>query len=256
MSLQIDVLPVLDDNYIFILTCTISGVTAAVDPATFDDVDKFIATNGGRLDYILNTHHHFDHVGGNLRLKEKYGCMIIGSGEDARRIPGIDRLVSEGDQFEVGSAVGRVIGVDGHTVGHISYYFGADQALFCGDTLFSMGCGRLFEGTPATMWQSLSKLRDLPDNTQVYCAHEYTKANGKFALTVEPDNVALVAYCAEVAEKRRAMIPTIPTNLGREKQVNPFLRADQTAVRLGLGCPPGAAPSEVFAALRSRKDNF
>ena len=230
--LKIVQLPVLMDNYIYLLHDTPTQKTAVVDAALADPVIDVLKTYGWSLDYILNTHHHMDHVGANLDLKEKYDCQIIGPKEDADRIPGIDRALSDGDDFSVGQAKAKVFDVPGHTKGHIAYWFPNQQALFCGDTLFALGCGRLFEGTAEQMHHSLSKLKALPDNTRVYCAHEYTQANGRFALSVDADNQRLVERMKEVNERRSQNLPTVPSLLGEEKATNPFLRA-ATAQELG-----------------------
>src|SRR5579875_3693668 len=174
-------IPVLKDNYVYLLHEPKRDVTAAVDPAVAAPVLKMLADTGWRLTHILNTHHHGDHTGGNLELKAATGCTIVGPRADRARIPGIDVELGEGDEYALGAAVARVFDVPGHTRGHIAYWFSGSRALFCGDTLFLMGCGRLFEGTPAQMWTSLSKLRALPPDTRVYCAHEYTQSNARFA---------------------------------------------------------------------------
>ena len=170
------------------------------------------------LDFILNTHHHLDHVGANLELKKKYGCKIIGSERDSSRIPGIDIKLNEGDFFEIGESKCKIFDVSGHTEGHIAFYFKKENLIFCGDTLFSLGCGRLFEGTPLQMVQSLLKIRSLPDNTKIYCAHEYTLNNANFALSLDPSNKKLKAKVQEIKIKRSRNVPTIPCFLGDEKK--------------------------------------
>ncbi|MFZ5610240.1 MAG: hydroxyacylglutathione hydrolase [Pseudomonadota bacterium] len=234
MAARLDIvqIPVLADNYIYLVHEPESGATAAVDPALAEPVLEEAARRGWRLSHILNTHHHGDHVGGNLALKAATGCTIVGPRADAARIPGLDIAVGEGDDYPLGTAQARVFDVPGHTRGHIAFYFAASDALFCGDTLFALGCGRLFEGTAQQMYDSLAKLKALPDATRVYCAHEYTMANGHFALTVEPGNAALVARMADVAAARAQGLATVPSTLGEEKATNPFLRAPDAA-RLG-----------------------
>lgn len=249
-------LPALTDNYIYLIHDPDSGATAAVDPGAADPVMAALADRGWRLTHILNTHHHQDHTGGNLALKRATGAQVVGAGMDSGRIPGLDVQVADGHAVALGAATATVIGVPGHTSGHIAFWFAASHALFCGDTLFSLGCGRLFEGTPADMWQSLDKLRRLPPDTRVYCAHEYTAANGRFARTVEPDNDALAARMDSVARLRAAGRPTVPSLLAEECAANPFLRADLPAVAQAMGLPPGTDPVRVFAALRQRKDVF
>ncbi len=254
-DLEIVQITVLDDNYVYLIHDPDSGETACVDPAMAGPVRDALAQRGWTLTQIFNTHHHGDHTGGNLELKQACGCTITGSGGDAARIPGIDHRVAEGDTVSVGSHTARVIDVPGHTGGHNAYWFEEDGALFCGDTLFSLGCGRVFEGTAEQMWSSLLKLRALPDDTMVYCAHEYSAANAKFALSVDPENPALIKRANEINELRRAGRPTVPSGLGEEKLCNPFLRADAE----GLGQAVGLADRDaarVFAEIRHRKDNF
>ncbi len=254
-ALQIVQIPVLSDNYVYLLHDAGSGATAVVDPAVAEPVQAALAERGWTLTHILNTHHHNDHTGGNLALKQATGCTIIGNRADAARLPGLDVGVGEGDSVSVGGATAQVLEVSGHTVGHIAYWFPESKALFCGDTLFALGCGRMFEGDPDTFWTSLSKLRSLPDDTQVFCAHEYTLANYRFAAALDPDNPALQARGVAIRELRERGTPTVPSVLADEKATNPFLRADDATLagRLGLA---GRPPSEVFAEIRRRKDSF
>lgn len=253
--LDIQRLPAFDDNYLWLLREPSSGAVAVVDPGDAEVVLAALSPLGGRLDWILNTHHHPDHVGGNLALKQATGCRIAGPAKDAARFPGIDRGVVEGDTLALGASSARVIETPGHTRGHISWWFEAEHALFCGDTLFSLGCGRLFEGDADTMWRSLSKLMALPDATRVYCAHEYTLANARFALAVDPDHAPLRARFAEVQALRARGAPTVPSTLGEEKACNPFLRAGDPALAARLGLT-GAPAATVFGELRRRKDGF
>ncbi len=254
-ALQIHAFPCLQDNYGYLIHAPESGLTAAIDTPDPAAILAALAATGWRLDYILNTHHHGDHAGGNLALKAATGCRIAGARADAARIPGIDIRLADGDSFDLGGHVARVIETPGHTVGHICYLFDADRAAFVGDTLFSLGCGRLFEGTPAGMWQSLQRLMALPDDTRVYCAHEYTAGNGRFAVTLEPGNAALRARMAEVTRLRAAGLPTVPTTIGLEKATNPFLRPASAELRAALGM--ATAPDEaVLAETRRRKDRF
>jgi hydroxyacylglutathione hydrolase len=255
-GLQIHQFRALQDNYCYLVRDKASGKTAVVDTPEVAAIEGALEDTGWRLDYILNTHHHWDHAGGNLALKEKTGCQIVGPRADRERIPGIDIEVGEGDEFRLGDSVARVYDTPGHTRGHVVYHFAADGAAFVGDTLFALGCGRVFEGTHEQMWQSLSKLRDsLPDATRIYCAHEYTQGNARFALTVEPDNVALQSRAAEVDRLRAAGKPTVPSTMAEEKATNPFLRPDSPglAATLGMG---DADPVSVFAETRRRKDRF
>jgi len=247
-------IPVLKDNYVYLLHEPETQATAAVDPSVAAPVAAALAREGWRLTHILNTHHHNDHTGGNLELKAASSCIIVGPRADRDRIPGIDVAVGDGDTYKLGTEEARVYDVPGHTRGHIAYWFGGSRALFCGDTLFLLGCGRLFEGTPAQMWQSLSKLKALPPETRVFCAHEYTQSNARFALTVEPDNRALVARAQRIDALRAEGKSTVPASLGEELATNPFLRADLPALQAEAGAPGDAVAT--FAAIRRRKDNF
>jgi len=253
--LDIVQIPVLQDNYLYLIHDTDSGETAIVDPALDAPVIAACEARGWRLTHIFNTHHHWDHTGANLALKEHYGLTVTGPKGEAERIPGIDRAVGDGDVVTLGATHAVVFDVPGHTAGHIAYHFEADSALFCGDTLFSMGCGRLFEGTADQMWTSLQKLRALPDDTAVYCAHEYTAANGAFALSVDPENPDLQDRMIAVKSLRAEGKPTIPTSIGLEKKTNPFLRPDSPGLQDSLGMT-GADLTAVFAETRARKDNF
>jgi hydroxyacylglutathione hydrolase len=253
--LEIEQLPVLSDNYVYLVHESASGLTAVVDPAVTEPVLAALERRGWRLTHILNTHHHHDHVGGNEALKAATGCTIVGPRADRERIPGIDIELGDGDRFEFGASVADVYDVPGHTRGHIAYHFAADHALFCGDTLFALGCGRMFEGTAPQMWASLEKLRRLPGDTRVYCAHEYTQSNGRFALAVEPGNAALVARMREVDARRAANQPTVPSTLAEELATNPFLRPDSAEIQAAVGLV-GAPLHEIFGATRARKDVF
>lgn len=253
--LLVEQIPVLSDNYIYLLHDPATGATAAVDPAEAAPVLDRLAAKGWRLTHILNTHHHGDHVGGNLALKSETGCLIAGPRADADRIPGIDIPLGEGDRFRLGEAEAEIFDLPGHTRGHIAYFFADSQALFCGDTLFLLGCGRLFEGTPQQMWASLLKLRDLPGDTMVYCAHEYTQGNARFAAIIERGNATLAARIEDIDARRARGLPTVPAPLAVERATNPFLRADQPTVAAALGLS-GMDAAAVFAELRRRKDVF
>lgn len=255
LPLDIHMFPCLSDNYGFLVHDREAGLTATIDTPDAEAILAELQARNWHLTHIINTHHHADHAGGNLALKEATGCEIIGPRADAGRIPGIDRQVGEGDEFTFGTHRVRVFDTPGHTRGHVVYYLPDDGVAFVGDTLFAMGCGRLFEGTPGQMWASLQKLLALPADTRMYCAHEYTQANGKFALTVEPDNAALVERVREVAELRARDQPTVPTTLALERATNPFLRPASRGLRATLGMS-AASDEDVFARTRALKDEF
>ena len=254
-ELEVHQIPVLRDNYVYLAREPETGACAAVDPSVAQPVLAALDRLGWRLTHILNTHHHHDHVGGNLELKLATGCAIVGNANDARRIPGIDIRVKDGDAFRLGAHEAAVMDVSGHTIGHIAYWFGGSKALFCGDTLFALGCGRLFEGTPGQMWSSLCKLRALPEDTRVYCGHEYTKSNADFALSVEPENGVLKRRADAVAALRAQGLPTVPSTIAEERATNPFLRADDAGFREAAGLE-GLDEVAAFAAIRRRKDTF
>ncbi len=243
------------DNYGVLVHDESSGETAAIDAPDARAIHQRLAERGWSLDFIFVTHHHGDHVAGNLALKEAFGCTIIGPAKEAGDIPGIDRTVAGGDVVELGHARFEVIETPGHTAGHIAYWCKEEALAFVGDTLFSLGCGRLFEGTAETMWQSLTKLAQLPRETSIYCGHEYTEANARFALTIEPNNLDLEARAEEVSRLRAAGQMTLPTTIGQELATNPFLRADRRRLRTAIGMKDAPA-EEVFAELRRRKDAF
>ena len=254
-NLEVHQFPCLEDNYGYLLHDHDMGYTACIDTPEVAAIERALGETGWKLTHIFNTHHHFDHAGGNLELREKTSAVVLGARMDAKRIPGIDIHVGDDDTYRFGKTPMKILETPGHTTGHIVLYFPDAGILFAGDTLFAMGCGRLFEGTPEQMWASLQKLMQLPDETVVYCAHEYTEGNGKFALSVEPHNAALRARMAEVKKLRAAGLPTVPTTIGLEKKTNPFMRPMSPDLRAGIGLPD-ASDVDVFAETRRRKDQF
>lgn len=253
--LKIIQLPVLIDNYIYIIHESESGETAVIDPAVPEPVLAVLKEKGWSLKFIFNTHHHWDHVGANLELKEKTNCQVLASGEGGSQIPGVDRRLKEGDKIKLGGQKGEVIFTPGHTKDHIVLYFESSHILFCGDTLFSMGCGRLFEGTVEQMWHSLQKIKSLPKETQLYCTHEYTQTNGRFALTLEPNNVLLQQRISQVDKLRADKKATVPSTLEQELATNPFLREDSLALQQSIN-RVGCSPVSIFGKIRQLKDGF
>ncbi|KAJ4895357.1 hypothetical protein Rs2_22151 [Raphanus sativus] len=255
-SLHIELVPCLADNYAYILHDEDTGTVGVVDPSEAAPVMNALKKNGRNLTYILNTHRHYDHTGGNLELKDKYGAKVVGSAVDRERIPGIDIALKDGDKWGFAGHEVNVMETPGHTIGHISFYFPGARAVFSGDTLFSLSCGKLFEGSPEQMLASLQRIVALPDDTSIYCGHEYTLSNSKFALSVEPANEVLQSYAAYVAELRDKKLPTIPTTMKMEKACNPFLRTGNMYIRRVLGIPETADEAEALGVIRRAKDNF
>jgi hydroxyacylglutathione hydrolase len=255
MPAEIKLFACLKDNYGVLIHDPASGATAAIDAPEAAPVEAALKATGWKLTDILVTHHHGDHTGGIAELKKKYNCRVVAPKAEAGKIPLVDETVSEGDKVSVGNLAANVIETPGHTSGHITFWFHGDKLAFAGDTLFSIGCGRVIEGTPEMMWTSLKKLRDLPGDTKVYCGHEYTLANIKFAQTIEPDNPALKARAAEAAKQIADGQWTIPTTVDEEKAANPFLRADVPAVAAAVGLA-GKPAAEVFTEIRARKNKF
>ena len=234
-------IPILSDNYAWLLRDDTTGFTAVVDPAEEAPIVQAIQSAGGRLDLILLTHHHDDHIAAVVPIRARYGAKVVGATADAHRLPRLDQAVAEGDTVQLGDAMARVIDTPGHTVGHISYFIQPGNVLLCGDTLFSLGCGKLLEGTAADMFGSLRKLAALPADTVICCGHEYTQSNARFAVTEEPENEALARRAGEASRQRAAGEPTVPTHLADELAENPFLHA-----------PDAGA----LGAIRGRKDVF
>jgi len=255
MPAETHLFPCLKDNYGVLLHDPSTGTTAAIDAPEAAAVEAALAEKGWRLTDILVTHHHADHTAGIAELKKKHLCRVIAPRKEASKIQNIDVTVREGDVVTVGSLVGRVLETPGHTAGHITYWFKTDKLAFVGDTLFSVGCGRVLEGNAEMMWQSLLKIRNLPADTLIFCGHEYTAANVHFALTIEPKNPALRARAEEVVRLSEQKKPTIPTTVQHEKSYNPFLRADLHSVAGAIGME-GSPPAQVFGAIRARKDKF
>jgi len=251
--LEVHQFPCLSDNYGFLLHDPASGETACIDTPDADAYLREADAKGWRITQIWNTHWHPDHAGGNAAIKAATGCRITAPAVDAPKIAGIDRKVGHGDTVALGDWTAEVIDVGGHTMGHIAYHLPAAGIAFVGDSLFALGCGRMFEGTPPQFWASLSRLKALPRETLLYCAHEYTQSNARFALHADPDNAELQRYAGEISDRRARGEATVPMPLARELATNPFLRADDETLRARWG---GASPAETFALLRAAKDTF
>ena len=251
--LEIHQFPCLSDNYGFLLHDDASGETTCIDTPDAEAYLREAAAKGWRITQIWNTHWHPDHAGGNAAIKAATNCAIIGPAEVERLGTAPDRVVADGDTVRLGSHKATVIDVGGHTNGHIAYHLAADGIAFVGDALFALGCGRMFEGTAPQFWASLSRLKALPPQTTLYCAHEYTASNARFALHADPENEDLIDYANEVAERRSRGEWTVPTKLARELAANPFLRADDPSLQARWG---GGNAIATFAALRAAKDSF
>ena len=256
MTMSIHQYPCLTDNYGALIHDSTTGATACVDVPESAPTLAALAERGWNLTDILITHHHADHIQGVPDVRAKFpNAKIWGPAKDAARIPLLDHQVKEGDTARVGSLQAKVIETPGHTLGHIVYHFEDNAVAFCGDTLFSLGCGRVLETPLAVMWSSLAKLAVLPGDTQIYCGHEYTQANGRFAASIEPDNPVLRTRIEEIARLRAENRPTLPTTLAAELAANPFLRVEEPAIQAAIGMA-GAEPAAVFGELRGRKDRF
>ena len=255
MPLEIVTVPCLSDNYAFLAHDPETGTTAVVDVPEAAPILAALETRGWRADVVLLTHHHADHVQGLGALSERFSPRVVGAAADAHRLPPLDAALREGDTVEIGAERGTVIEVPGHTVGHIAFHFPASRAAFTADSLMAFGCGRVFEGTMAQMWDSLSKLAALPPETMIYSGHEYTLANGNFARSVEPGNARLISRGEESETARAEGRPTVPSQLALELETNPFLRPESAEIRDTVGLPDAPA-RDVFAAVRRRKDDF
>lgn len=255
MVLQIVTVPCLADNYAYIAHDPVTGATAVVDVPEADPILQALDNQGWSASLVLLTHHHADHVQGLGALRARHPASVIGAAADAHRLPPLDHAVTEGDRIAIGSEEGRVLDVSGHTLGHLAFHFPASAVVFTADSLMAMGCGRVFEGTMPQMFESLEKLAALPPKTLVCSGHEYTQSNAKFALTVDPDNPALISRIEDINAARAEGRPTVPSTLAEELATNPFLRAADAGVQAHMGMS-GQAPVTVFAEIRARKDRF
>jgi len=253
--LNIEIIPCLNDNYSYLLYDEDTNAVAIIDPSDFNPCDKIINEKYNKLDYILNTHHHFDHVGGNQKLKEKYKSKVLGFQLDKNRIPGIDIALKEKQSFKIGNTSFEVIFIPGHTKGHVAFYCKDEKIVFTGDTLFSLGCGRVFEGTYEQMFSSLNKLKNLPIDTKIYCGHEYTKKNLEFCLEYDPNNELLKEKNNWINSKVESNSPTVPISIGEEKKTNIFLRCNEPSIKNALNLN-NASEQEIFFKLRDLKDSF
>ncbi len=255
MAVEIRLVPCLSDNYAVILHEADTNTTVLIDAPEAAPIEKALDASGWKLTHMLITHKHGDHVEGIAPLKKKYGATVIGPRGEANEIPMIDTKVAEGDVVSVGNMKAKVFETPGHTAGHIVFWFEKEKLLFAGDTLFALGCGRCFERPPATLWESILKIRDLPGDTRLYCGHEYTLSNAKFSVTVDPKNAALKKRFAEIEKARAEGRPTVPSLMSVERETNPFLRPDHPDVAEAVGMR-GADPAAVFTELRERKNSF
>lgn len=255
MPVEIVTLPARSDNYAYLVRDTETGQTASIDAPDARPIIEALDKRGWSLDQIWVTHHHGDHTDGVAELRKRYGCRVVGHGKDAARLPPLDDAVFERDTVTLGNSSATILDVSGHTIGHIAFHMPADRIAFTADSLMALGCGRVFEGTHAMMWGSLVKFLGMDPETRIYSGHNYGKANGRFALSIEPENAALVARIAAIAEADAAGQPIVPVTLGEELATNPFLRATEESVKAAVGLS-GADDAAVFAEVRRRKDAF
>ena len=253
--MKVKIIPILSDNYSYLIIDKENKFCSAVDPASPEEIIPFLEKEKIGLKNIINTHYHSDHTAGNLYLKKKFKCKIYGPDKEKDQIPGIDVALKENDTLKINDYSVKIFETPGHTAGHIIYWFEKEKVVFTGDTLFVLGCGKLFEGTPEIMWDSLLKIRNLPKKTQIYCGHEYSKSNADFALSVEKNNNKLIERSDEINKLINENSFTVPTTLEKEIETNPFLRADNENVKRNLGMN-SASTEEIFSEIRKRKDNF
>jgi len=253
--MKIEIIPILSDNYSYLIIHNNNKFCSAIDPASPEEIIPFLKKEKLNLKNILNTHYHSDHTAGNLELKKKYKCKIYGPDKEKNQIPGIDIALKENDTLKINNYSAKIFETPGHTAGHIIYWFENEKVVFTGDTLFVLGCGKLFEGTPQIMWDSLLKIRNLPKKTQIYCGHEYSKNNADFALSVEKNNNKLIKRSDEIKKLINENSFTVPTTIEKEIECNPFLRADVDNIKKNLKME-NASTEEIFGEIRKRKDNF
>jgi len=253
--IKVETIRLLKDNYCYLLTDAKTGTRGVVDAGSSEEIIAYIEKIGGGLDWVLLTHHHFDHVNGIQKLREHFGLKVVGSERERMLSPPMDVGLESGEVFKLGESSAKIIDVRGHTMGHIAFYFEEDKSLFSGDALFSLGCGRLFEGTAKEAWEGLLRMRQLPADTKVWFGHEYTLDNAEFALKIDGDNESLKSYIANFEKMQQAGKQTAPVLMGDEAKHNPFLRGDDPAMAKQMGME-NAEPFEVFGKIRSEKDAF
>ena len=248
-------IPCLTDNYAYIIFDNISKTTGVVDPSESKPIISFLKKKKLKLNYILNTHHHFDHIGGNIELKKKYNAQVVGFEGDKHRIPGVDITVKDNEIWNFGDSAVKIFHIPGHTLGHICFFFEREKIVFTGDTLFSLGCGRIFEGDHKQMFSSLNKIKKLPKNTKIYCGHEYTYKNAEFCMKYDKNNVNLIKHFEKIKKLRSNDLPTIPSILEDELKSNIFLRCDQNDLKIKLNMK-NEEDFKVFTKVRDLKDSF
>ena len=253
--MKIEIIPCLKDNYSYLIIDEKNKTACVIDPSESDPIINYLNKNSIKLNYILNTHHHYDHVGGNKKLKDKFNAKVIGYIGDAKRIPHIDIALEDQATWIANNFEAKIMHIPGHTLGHICFYFYKDQNLFTGDTLFSLGCGKIFEGTYDQMFSSIKKIKELPHNTKIYCGHEYTKKNSDFCISLDSKNKKLISRIKEINLKISKNLPTIPSTLKDEIECNIFLRCEDMSIKSSLNMK-NSKPLEIFTKLRDLKDNF